>query len=273
MERVKGFSLVELLVTVAILAILAGIAYPNYQSYVEKARQTEAKTKLSRIFLIERSYFHESSTYTGCLKTIGYEYNAGEKAYYAVGFPQGLLISGWSAPIGITLAESAPAPVTAVNSCGPNGNQSCYAYQFNPSGVATTSCTIDIEDDGLCSAAENCFSNNASAYPNSFYSPYEFSMDCFGFYSSISRNTFQAMAIGHVSMTNELTWADAIAPTKKPGNDLWTINENKSLVNQHWALSHASYDQISPNKFATLDRTKSRSNWALKTGNPPVTRW
>lgn len=43
----KGFSLIELLITCAILAILSAIAFPNYQDYAIRARMSEALTLMS----------------------------------------------------------------------------------------------------------------------------------------------------------------------------------------------------------------------------------
>ena len=41
-RRARGFTLIEVLVTLAIVAILAGVAWPMYQGYVTKARRTSA---------------------------------------------------------------------------------------------------------------------------------------------------------------------------------------------------------------------------------------
>lgn len=45
-KYIKGFSLVELMIATAIVAILAAIAYPSYMSSVRKSNRTEAKTEL-----------------------------------------------------------------------------------------------------------------------------------------------------------------------------------------------------------------------------------
>lgn len=42
----KGFTLIELMITVAIIGILASVAYPSYREYVNKSRRAEAKTTL-----------------------------------------------------------------------------------------------------------------------------------------------------------------------------------------------------------------------------------
>ena len=42
----KGFTLIELMITVAIIGILATVAYPSYREYVNKSRRVQAKTTL-----------------------------------------------------------------------------------------------------------------------------------------------------------------------------------------------------------------------------------
>jgi type IV pilus assembly protein PilE len=56
-NRLGGMTLIELLIVVSVVAILAAIAYPNYQSYVLKSYRTQALADLSRIQLqLESSY-------------------------------------------------------------------------------------------------------------------------------------------------------------------------------------------------------------------------
>ncbi|MGE5284223.1 MAG: type IV pilin protein [Actinomycetota bacterium] len=55
----KGFTLIELMIVVAIIGILAAIAIPNFLRFQAKSKQSEAKTNLGGIFTAEISYYGE----------------------------------------------------------------------------------------------------------------------------------------------------------------------------------------------------------------------
>lgn len=61
----KGFSLIEMLVVVALVAILAGIAYPMYTQHIIKVRRTEAQTTLLSLAAHMERYFTEHNSYEG----------------------------------------------------------------------------------------------------------------------------------------------------------------------------------------------------------------
>jgi type IV pilus assembly protein PilA len=63
MRNKKGFTLIELMIVVAIIGILAAIAIPNFLKFQAKSKQSEAKTNLKAIYTAELGYYGEFSTY------------------------------------------------------------------------------------------------------------------------------------------------------------------------------------------------------------------
>ena len=65
MKNKKGFTLIELMIVVAIIGILAAIAIPNFLKFQAKAKQSECKSNLGAIYTAQVAYFGEFNTYAG----------------------------------------------------------------------------------------------------------------------------------------------------------------------------------------------------------------
>jgi type IV pilus assembly protein PilE len=68
---VAGFSLIELLVTMAIVAILTAIAYPSYQNYVVRTHRAAAKACMGQYSQFMERYYTTNLTYVGAAPTLG----------------------------------------------------------------------------------------------------------------------------------------------------------------------------------------------------------
>jgi len=66
-----GFTLIELLITVAIIGILAGVAYPSYVDYVLRSNRSEAQRELLRLANIEEQGFIDFRSYTNDMTDLG----------------------------------------------------------------------------------------------------------------------------------------------------------------------------------------------------------
>lgn len=90
-----GFTLIELMIVVAIVGILSAIAVPNFLLFQARARQSEAKELLAALFVAEQSWFTENQSYANAA-TVGYVV-AGAPKYYAAPVVTSADASGFTA--------------------------------------------------------------------------------------------------------------------------------------------------------------------------------
>lgn len=61
--RTRGFTLIEVMITVAIIAILAAVAYPSYVNHVAKGNRAEGRAAVMKMLLDQERYFTQMNTY------------------------------------------------------------------------------------------------------------------------------------------------------------------------------------------------------------------
>ncbi len=84
LEDETGFTLIELMVVVAIIGVLSAIAVPNFKKYQAKAKQSEAKIQLAAVYTTEVGSMADYDSYATCLIDLGYDQPA--RGYYLLGF-------------------------------------------------------------------------------------------------------------------------------------------------------------------------------------------
>ncbi len=72
-NKLKAFTLTEVLIVLIIIGILVLLALPNLMPLISKAKSTEAKIQLEHVYTLERSYYFEKSKYSSLLEDIGFE--------------------------------------------------------------------------------------------------------------------------------------------------------------------------------------------------------
>ncbi len=94
----KGFTLIELMIVIAIIAFLAMVSVPTFTKFLAKAKRTEAYMNLSSLYAAQKAYWAENGSYSSILNGqggIGWQpegYKGGgtqEHFYYTYGFANG----------------------------------------------------------------------------------------------------------------------------------------------------------------------------------------
>jgi type IV pilus assembly protein PilE len=144
--RAAGFTLIELMITVVIAAILMSIAFPLYQHQIRESRRTDARSAVLDLASREERYYATNNAYTALASNLGY--------------------SGWDIPIGGgyyeihppgninagTATQAATFTVTAVPIAGKGQDQDtdCQSFTVIQTGQETSTNSASADSSATC---------------------------------------------------------------------------------------------------------------------------
>jgi len=123
LARVRGFTLIELMVTVAIVGILAAIAYPSYTSYIVRSNRSAAQGYMLELSSLQQRYLLDARTYAADLATLNSSVPSNVSSNYTVTTPlkTGTTLPGFTVtatPIGSQLARDTACGTLSIDEAG-----------------------------------------------------------------------------------------------------------------------------------------------------------
>lgn len=136
--RERGFTLIELMIAVAIVALLASIAIPSYQNYVTRSNEAVAKSFLSEVASRQQSFYNDRRRFATTLTELGYAAasmpldRSGQPDAAATRPIYSVLVRNGSATARAFVLDAVPQGVQATNS-------KCGTLSINAQGVRSAS--------------------------------------------------------------------------------------------------------------------------------------
>jgi prepilin-type N-terminal cleavage/methylation domain-containing protein len=139
----RGFTLVELLIVVAIIGVLSTIGVPTFRRMIQKSKKSEAKVNLGGVYTTESAFYAEYNYYGNNLTRMGFEIDGSASSLiYTVGYYTAACANSAAInpPTGTTLAINAafPAYYTAANTRAGAVNSTVCGQAFDVPAAGTT---------------------------------------------------------------------------------------------------------------------------------------
>ena len=126
-----GYTLIELMIVLVVIAILAAVAVPSYQNHAFRARRTDGKDLLLRVALAEERHYTSFNRYADTLADLGFGSSESERGWYTVA---------------VVTARSAQAYTLSAMPRGAQAGDACAALTLDHTGVRAESGTAGSGD-------------------------------------------------------------------------------------------------------------------------------
>jgi len=110
--RTAGFTLIELMIAVAVVAILAAVALPSYQQYVMRSNRAQAQSFMMAVMVRQQQFLVDTRSYAATVTATGVPVPSAVDASYTVALP-----APGTNPPGFTLTLT-PKSRQATDACG-----------------------------------------------------------------------------------------------------------------------------------------------------------
>ena len=121
-QRMRGITLMELMIVVVIVGILAAVAYPNYRDFATRAKRNEAKAALLLIATNQERFYLNNQQYTNDMTRLGF--NVGNNFITDTG----------TYSISVAGANAATYTATATYLKADNETGRCATFTIQPNG-------------------------------------------------------------------------------------------------------------------------------------------
>lgn len=152
-----GFTLVELMITLAILAIIMTIGYPLYQTQMEKARRTDARSGLSKLAMAQERYFGMFGRYATKVDQLNFGPDEKQDGAHDIFFYRAALAdidyNGDGNPDHYTIgmvATDTTFQFTATATGSQTDDEDCRSFTINQLGVKGARDSNDIDRTQRC---------------------------------------------------------------------------------------------------------------------------
>ncbi|KAF1069353.1 MAG: Fimbrial protein [Pseudomonas citronellolis] len=133
-KRAGGFTLIELMITVLVMALLAAIAIPSYSSYVLRGHRSEGQALLSEAVARQERYFAQNNAYASSAAGLNMTTYVANLQYYT---------------LGITSDGSSTYTLTATATGSQASDKACTTLSVNQAGTRSYT--------GTASSASDCW--------------------------------------------------------------------------------------------------------------------